>query len=154
MPPRDGITSVTLARTSPTSWAETNLDEVFRNSEASLDTEEGDESGPVSVAVAVSANLSELNRGDGETRLVVFGTARLANNQNLSQVYNRDLFLNSIAWLANEEDLVSIRGKTIRSSRVRFTEGEATTIFYLSVLVFPEIVLLIGLAVWWRRSRL
>ena len=85
--------------------------------------------------------------------MVVFGTARLANNQNLGQVYNRDLFLNSVAWLANQDDLVSIRSKTIRASRIRFTEGEATTIFYLSVLVFPEIVLLIGLAVWWRRSR-
>ena len=101
----------------------------------------------------MSAKLEEMGRGSGETRLVVFGSARLANNQNLGQVYNRDLFLNAVSWLAAEDDLVSIRSKTIRSSRVRFTEAEATTIFYLSVLVFPEIVLLIGLAVWWRRSR-
>lgn len=151
--PREGLTSVTLARTSPTSWAETNLEDVFRHSDASLAPDEGDQAGPISVAVAVSANLQELDRGRGETRIVVFGSARLANNQNLGQVYNRDLFLNAVSWLANEADLVSIRSKTIRSSRVRFTESEATTIFYLSVLVFPEFVLLVGLAVWWRRSR-
>ena len=151
--PREGLTSATLARTSATSWAEADLEGVFRENDASLSPAEGDRAGPISVAVAVSAKLEEMGRGSGETRLVVFGSARLANNQNLGQVYNRDLFLNAVSWLAAEDDLVSIRSKTIRSSRVRFTEAEATTIFYLSVLVFPEIVLLIGLAVWWRRSR-
>ena len=152
-PPHNGIITATLARTSATSWAETDLAGVFRESEADLATEQGDRAGPISVAVAVSADLEELGRGLGESRLVVFGSARLANNQNLGQVYNRDLFLNAIGWLANQEDLVSIRSKSIRASRVRFTQGEATTIFYLSVLVFPEIILLVGLAVWWRRSR-
>ena len=152
-PVREGLTTATLARTSATSWSETDLNGVFRESEAALDIGQGDTAGPISVAAATSADLGELGRGEGETRLVVFGTARLANNQNLGQVYNRDLFLNSVAWLANQDDLVSIRSKTIRASRIRFTEGEATTIFYLSVLVFPEIVLLVGLAVWWRRSR-
>jgi hypothetical protein len=28
------------------------------------------------------------------------------------------------------------------------------TVFYLSVLVIPELILLAGIAVWWRRSAL
>jgi hypothetical protein len=47
---------------------------------------------------------------------------------------------------------VSIRSRTMRASRVNFSQGEATVIFYLSVLVLPELLLIIGLAVWWRRE--
>ena len=39
-------------------------------------------------------------------------------------------------------------------SRVEFSEEQATAIFYLSVLVIPELLMIIGLAVWWRRSTL
>jgi hypothetical protein len=39
-------------------------------------------------------------------------------------------------------------------SRVLFSEEQATSIFFLSVLVLPEILLVLGLAVWWRRSSL
>ena len=42
----------------------------------------------------------------------------------------------------------------MRASRVRFDASEAARIFYLSVLVLPELLLIAGLAVWWRRSSL
>ena len=35
-----------------------------------------------------------------------------------------------------------------------FTQEQAITVFYLSVLVIPALILLLGLAVWWRRSAL
>jgi hypothetical protein len=35
---------------------------------------------------------------------------------------------------------------------VRFSQEEGTSIFYLSVLVLPELLLIAGLAVWWRRE--
>lgn len=152
--PQDGITSATLASTSASSWAESDLDAVLRESRAELDPADRDEAGPVSVAAAVYADLESLGRGVGTTRLVAIGSADFADNRNLGQLWNRDLFLNAVAWLAAEDDLVSIRSRSLRVSRVRFTEDEATTIFYLSVLVLPEFVLLLGLAVWWRRSRL
>jgi ABC-2 type transport system permease protein len=153
--PVDGLTATTLASTSQTSWAESDLASVFERSAATLDEDAGDDrAGPISVALAVHADLGRLERGKGETRLVVFGTAALADNQHLGQVFNRDLFLNAIAWLAGESDLVAIRPKSLRTSRVRFTEDEATTIFSLSVLVLPEFIMILGIAVWWRRSRL
>ena len=40
----------------------------------------------------------------------------------------------------------------VRASRVQFTADQYTVIFYLSVLLLPQLLLLAGLAVWWRRE--
>ncbi len=147
-----GLTITSIAKTSPSSWAESDLATLFEQSQAALD--DADQAGPISVGVAVTADLSALGRGDGQTRLVVYGTAGIADNQHINMLFNRDLFLNSFGWLGGQEELVAIRPRTMRSSRVKFSREEATTIFYLSVLVVPELLLVLGLAVWWRRSAL
>ena len=48
-------------------------------------------------------------------RLVVFGNAGFANNQFIGQYFNRDLLLNTVSWLVGEEELISIRPRTIRA---------------------------------------
>jgi ABC-type uncharacterized transport system involved in gliding motility auxiliary subunit len=149
---KPGLTAVSLAKTSTSSWAETDLTTLFDAQSAVL--EESDTKGPISIGVAVNANLKQLGLGEGEARLVVYGTAAFADNKNINTLYNRDLFLNSIGWLANQEELISIRPRTVRASRVQFSEDQATAIFYLSVLVLPELLMIAGLVVWWRRSTL
>jgi len=149
---KPGLTVVSLAKTSTSSWAETDLTTLFDQQTATL--EEADVKGPVSVAVAAAADLKQLQMGEGEARLVVFGTAGFADNKNINALYNRDLFLNAFGWLGSQEELLSIRPRTVRASRVQFSEEQATAIFYLSVLVIPELLLIAGLAVWWRRSTL
>ena len=146
-----GITPVSLAQTGPNAWAETDLDNLFQNQTVKL--EDADRKGPISLAVATTANLKDMGAGqEGTSRLVVFGNAFFANNQYLGQYFNRDLLLNSISWLVGEEGLVSIRPRTIQASRVQLTQEQGTLIFYLSVLILPELLLIVGLAVWWRRS--
>lgn len=148
-----GLTVTSIAKTSQTSWAETDLEMLFGKGEASLQAET-DVEGPVSIGVAVTADLGALGRGEGEARLVVYGTAGFAENKYMNMLFNRDLVLNTFGWLAGQEELLSIRPRSVRMSRVEFSEEQATAIFYLSVLVLPEILLVIGLAVWWRRSSL
>lgn len=139
-----------LVKTSPSSWAETDFVGLFEQRRVALD-QGVDKQGPVSVAVAV-----EGVKPDGEgggARLVAFGSGEFADNRNIGgSNYNRELFLNSIAWLSGQADLVSIRPRAIRASRVQFTQEEGTVIFFVSVLLVPELLLLLGLAVWWRRS--
>ena len=60
--------------------------------------------------------------------------------------------MNSVGWLVGEADLVSVRPRNVRASRVQLTQEQGTTIFYLSVLVIPELLLIAGIAVWWRRE--
>lgn len=139
-----------LVKSAPTSWAETDLVALFERKEVGLD--KGiDKPGPLSLAVAVESTNKE-GPGAG-ARLVVFGSNEFADNRNLGgSNYNRELLLNSIGWLSGQSDLVSIRPRTIRASRFQFTQEQGTVIFFVSVLLLPELLLILGLSVWWRRS--
>lgn len=141
-----------LVKTSASSWAESDVSGIFERQEATLDN--ADKKGPVSLGVAVAANLKDVGADkDGEARLVVFGSSEFANNRNFEgSFYNRDLFLNAVGWLVGQSDLLSIRPRDMKASRVRFSQQEGTVIFYLSVLLIPEALLIAGLAVWWRRE--
>ncbi|HVN88136.1 MAG TPA: Gldg family protein [Candidatus Binatia bacterium] len=146
-----GMQVVELVKTSQSSWGETDLEGLFQRSEAKLDPT--DKKGPVSVAAVVDAKLKEMGTGEGEARLAVFGSIEFADNRNIEGTYfNRDLLLNTIGWLVGQSDLVSIRTKSVRASRVQFTQDQGTVIFYLSVLIIPEVLLVAGLVVWWRRE--
>ena len=146
-----GLQGAEIARTSPSSWGETDLEGLFQRSEATLDPT--DTKGPVPIAVAVEGNLKEIAGKEGTARLVVFGSAEFASNREIEGTYfNRDLLLNAVGWLVGQSDLMSIRPRAIRASRVQFTADQGTLIFYLSVLVIPELLLLAGLTVWWRRE--
>ncbi|MGH7789947.1 MAG: GldG family protein [Candidatus Binatia bacterium] len=149
---KQGLTVTELVKTSPSSWAETDLTALFQQQVALVDP--SDRRGPVSIAATVVADLQAMGVPDGkEARLAVFGSLEFADNQHLEGTYfNRDLFLNTVGWLVGQSDLVSIRPRTMRASRVNFSQSEGTIIFYLSVLIVPELLLIIGLAVWWRRE--
>ena len=149
---KKGLQVTLLVKTSSSSWGETDLEGLFQRSEASLD-QNADIKGPVAVAAVAEGNLKDMGAGTGTARLAVFGSIDFADNRNLSGTYyNRDLLLNTIDWLVGQSDLVSIRAKSVRASRVQFTQDQGTVIFYLSVLVIPELLLLAGLVVWWRRE--
>lgn len=152
----EGVAAVSLAKTSGQSWAETDLDSLFQKSQVSRTAE--DVPGPVSIAVALTAKTeterqeSEEPAGAGKgAKVVVFGDSDFVDNQSITRMFNGDLFLNTIGWLAGEEALISIRPKTTRGSRVTMTPQQTRDIFYFSVLILPEALLLLGLAIWWRR---
>ncbi len=162
IPPREGTEVVPIAFTPETSWAETEVDRLFDQSEARLT--ETDRKGPVSIAVAASASAAAPSVADdpfGEglgtgsasgTRLVVFGDSTFATNKFWMQLFNDALVLSATGWLAGQEELISIGPRAVRTSRARLSPAEALTVFYLSVLVIPELILLCGVVVWWRRS--
>ena len=146
----EGVEVISLVQTSPTSWAERDVDQVFKRGKASLGP--GDKKGPVSIAVASTAKLKKIGIDkEGDAKIVVLGTAGFANNRFLRILFNRDLFLNISNWLIGHEASISIRPRSLRSSRIQLTKNEGSAIFYLSFLVLPEILLIIGLAVWWKR---
>ncbi len=144
-----GADAVSLVQTSDTSWAEKDVAGVFKQGRASLGPD--DKKGPISIAVAATANLKKLGvEKPGDVKVVVVGTAAFANNRYINIFFNRDFFLNAANWLVGQEEMISIRSRSVRSSRVQLTDRESAAIFYFSFLV-PELLLLAGLAVWWRR---
>jgi gliding motility-associatede transport system auxiliary component len=146
---KPGLAVTALAKTSDTSWGETDIDGIFKHQQAKLDA--NDIRGPIDVADAVEANLKQLKWGAGTARLVVLGSAEMADNQWLNQFFNRDFVVNSADWLAGEASQISIRPRTLRASRFRLTVGQFSLVFALAVLLMPELLLIVGIVVWWER---
>jgi ABC-type uncharacterized transport system involved in gliding motility auxiliary subunit len=146
---KSGMTVTALAKTSDTSWAETDLVALFEHQTAKLDNK--DLRGPITVADSVDADLKTLGMGTGEARLVIFGSTEFAENQFLREFFNRDFLVNSTDWLAGEEAQISIRPRELRASRFRLTVSQFSIVFVLSVLLLPELLLIMGVAVWWER---
>ena len=142
---KGGYKVLVLAKTSQSSWAETD----YKSETVKYDADK-DLLGPVPVAVAAEA--SKTAEGEGAAgRMVVFGDSDFASNQFLHLSGNRDLILNTINWLAKEEDLITIRPKEAEASRVSLSRSEGINIFFLSVVLYPVLLLIIGIFVWYRR---
>ena len=223
--PPAGITVTELARTSSSSWAETDLQLLFESSQVDP---EGDEAGPISLAVAATltgealrwsapaidtapsaatqfgdaldlGDTGDEDAGDEATgeesgdeaageeaggdetgadesdagadtgnqagsgdaappglegRVVVVGDAEWVSNSRLTLMFNEDLALSMVGWLTGGDDeSITIRPRARRASRISLTEAEGWAVFYATVLLLPELVLLCGLTIWWRRRR-
>jgi ABC-type uncharacterized transport system involved in gliding motility auxiliary subunit len=152
--PPSELTVQPLAKTSPHSWGETELG----TETAQLDPDQ-DLQGPVTISVAVEAKPEEMASGasadsaaaEQRTRLVVFGDSDFASNAYFASSGNGDLFLNAINWLAQEEDLISIRPKDLEDRRVTLTPRQSRMIFFVSVILMPLAALIMGAVVWIRR---
>jgi ABC-type uncharacterized transport system involved in gliding motility auxiliary subunit len=86
-----------------------------------------------------------------EARTVVIGDSDFASNQYFNHQRNGDLFLNVISWLAEDEDLISIRPKSQENRAIVLTSAGATTLFWLAVVLLPVSALFGGIWVWRRR---
>jgi ABC-type uncharacterized transport system involved in gliding motility auxiliary subunit len=116
-----------------------------------------DEKGPV--AVAAVATLTIPHEGTSEqtpknARIVVFGDSDFASNNYLNLSGNRDLFLNTVSWLAEEENLIAIRPKDSGQFFHPVTADQERLIFWLSMIALPAAVIGSGVVMYvWRRQR-
>ena len=102
---------------------------------------------------AESTDQPEKDKSTRAARLVVFGDSDFANNSLFSVQGNGNLFLNTVSWLAEEEDLIAIRPrKGGGSGPVMLTAAQAPLIFWLPVVMLPLAVLASGAAVFMRRK--
>ena len=102
--------------------------------------------GPLSLGVA--ANRTE---GDKTARLVVIGNSSFAENQWIGLQHNGDLFFNAVDWLAQDENLISIRPKSATSRHIVLTEAQAASLRWIEMFFLPGIVILVGISIWWKR---
>src|SRR6185436_816984 len=150
-----GVQASPLAQTSRQSWGETDKN-VFQTGKATPDP--GEKTGPLPVAVVdaeapAKAEGGEAPKKAAKARIVVVGTADFASNQFLGAQGNRDFFLNVVSWLAEEEDLISIRAKDPKQNSVVLTSGQSRLVLGLPLLVLPGAVLICGIGEIMQRRR-
>ena len=151
-----------LVETSEASWAESDVKTLNATGHVTRNLEQGDKPGPVSLAAAVSSPASDApapaaegkKEEDGqkpETRIVAFGDSDFAANAGLGIQGNRDLFMNAVNWLAQQENLIAIRARDPQDRRITLTSDQQQRIFWVTVLIIPGLILLAGVHTWWRR---
>jgi len=158
----EGVTVTAIAKTSPNSWSERQL----ADKQVKFDKDK-DKQGPVTLAVvgtvkAQSAapdeeappTVTEAKPAEKEGRIAVFGDSDFVANRYYSLSGNGNFFLNTVNWLTEESDLISIQPKTQSPRTIQLTPSQGRMIFFVSVILLPLLVVLVGLSVWIRRRSL
>jgi len=83
--------------------------------------------------------------------VVAIGDADFASNTLLSFQGNQDFFLNSVAWLAQDMDLISIRPKEPEDQRLFLTVNQQQNVAVLALLLLPGLFVVAGVVSWWKR---
>ena len=150
-----------LIRTTDRAWGETTF-----TPNAPIQPNPGEDTmGPVNLAIAVnkapgaptfSPSATPVPAGAtapvDKARLVVVGNSAFANNQFAAVAPgNVDFFVNAINWLAEDEDLISIRAVPNESPPIMLTNQMQGLLLITTVVFIPLAVLLTGLTVWWQR---
>ena len=139
------VTLTPLVQTNERSWGETDFESLTGGGQVGLD--EGETPGPLTLAIA----------GENQTtggRVVVFGTSSFAADQIFDAYGNGDMFVNSIDWSAEQEDLANITPRT-PTERTFNIPGQFQWIMILlgSVFIIPGLVVLAGISTWLTRRR-
>jgi ABC-type uncharacterized transport system involved in gliding motility auxiliary subunit len=157
----NGHTAQPIVQTSERSWAETNLKAIFSGQQTKMDPAEGDKIGPITIAAAASAAAPSPTPADPskpepdapkpETRVAVYGDSDFAVNAYLGFAGNRDLLMNTIGWLSQQENLISIRPKEPEDRRLTMTATQQNNVVWLTWVIIPLMVVGSGVYSWWRR---
>lgn len=149
-----------FVQTAQRTWAETNLASLDPPDNLSPDPDKGDITGPVSIAAAVAVPAKtdpSAQKKEGEeqrppeTRVAVIGDSDFVANAYLGIEGNRDLFLNTVNWLAQQESLISIRPKEPSDRRLTMTANHVMGVLWMSLVIVPALVIGAGVFTWWRR---
>lgn len=157
---KGSATGFPLSRSMETkSGAKTSVEKLFDSSSTSLATEKlnspavdpndpKNKKGPLTIAAAGTYDTGKQN---SQGRFVVVGSSDWAANSFINFNGNRDLALNTINWLASDEDLISIRPKPQDDRRITLTTAQMRMVRITSQFLLPLIVIFGGVFVWWRR---
>jgi ABC-type uncharacterized transport system involved in gliding motility auxiliary subunit len=168
----DGATVTALAKTSPNSWSERELDQ----KEVKF-TQDKDKQGPIGLAAAAEIEAKakepspapvEATAGEAKpaeppaepdaagkkARIAVIGDSDFAKNRYYGLSGNGNFFLNVANWLTEEADLIAIQPKTRTPRTIQLTPSQGRLVFLVSIVILPLAALILGVSVWARRRSL
>jgi ABC-type uncharacterized transport system involved in gliding motility auxiliary subunit len=157
----EGVSAQNLLQTSRESWAETDLSLKGR-----IEFNEGkDRRGPISLGAAATIKPAAPSPSPSpspgaeapdkekppEGRVVAIGDSDFASNALLGFQGNKDFFLNSVAWLSEDADLISIRPKEPDDQRMLLSAQQVGNVRWVALVLLPGAFVVAGIATWWRR---
>lgn len=144
-PAPEGKTIVPLAQTTSQSWGETDFESL--SGQVGFD-KATDLPGPLTLAAS-----GENTTGKG--RVVVFGDSAFATDQYFDLYGNGDIFVNSVDWTAEQENLIQITPHQPRERTFNIpSQVQWLMILFGSVLLIPGLVIAAGISNWLtRRAR-
>jgi ABC-type uncharacterized transport system involved in gliding motility auxiliary subunit len=145
-----GITVETLFKSNPNSWGETD----FNTTSYSFDQGK-DLRGPLPIAVAATKEIQAATdqKPGSKARITVVGNSNFAIDAYFAMQGNGNLFLNMVSWLAQDEDLISIRPKQPTDRRIMLSESQSAMIRLFTIFILPGIALVVGIIVFMNRRR-
>jgi ABC-type uncharacterized transport system involved in gliding motility auxiliary subunit len=160
-----GVTAQNLVMTSERSWAESDVtlkqpiqydpgkDRNGPIALAALATVKAPEPAPTptpSPAPSASPEAEDAKKPEG--RVLAIGDSDFVSNALLAfPLGNKDFFLNSVAWMAQDQDLISIRPRDPEDQRLTLSLTQQQLIAVFALLLLPFSFVLAGVVVWWRR---
>jgi len=85
------------------------------------------------------------------SRIAVVGDSDFATNSFFHIMGNGTLFLNTVNYLAAQENLIGLQPRTADLPRVNLTNRQMKGTFFLSVVLVPALLAVVGTAVWWKQ---
>jgi ABC-type uncharacterized transport system involved in gliding motility auxiliary subunit len=119
----------------------------------------GDDPGPITVALAVE-DPEYPGANENQARIVALGSGSLGYSQMGSLNFyqqspgNLDLFLNSLTWLEDRPETLSVRSKSLYLLPMRMNGFLLVILGLLFVVLIPLGFFIAGLVVWLRRRHL
>ena len=137
-----------ILKTSDSAYGKTDLTIFQRSNITMTDIERSDADfkGPLEVAYAVESK-------DEKPKAIVVGNSLFLSDDFFGQQGNRDFALNSIGWIAENENALTIRPRLESVQQAVITPGQAQLIFYGTVIGIPLLLLITAALIWWRRRK-
>ena len=96
------------------------------------------------------ADDHDKTKEDTPFKIIVYGDSDFLSDAYLNTVYNKDLALNSFAYLSGEDHLISIQPKIAESTKLILTSSYSAFIIIFPIVI-PLLSLIISSVLWFRR---
>jgi ABC-type uncharacterized transport system involved in gliding motility auxiliary subunit len=99
----------------------------------------------------MTAAQAQQDATNTSTRIAIIGDSDFATNSFFHVMGNGKLFMNTVNHLAARENLIGLEPRTYDQPQVSLTNRQMKGTFFLSIILIPALMALIGVAMWWKQ---
>jgi ABC-type uncharacterized transport system involved in gliding motility auxiliary subunit len=104
--------------------------------------------GPVTIGEAMTRKVKEKDQ-----RVVLFGGSGFLSNAFLGNGGNIDLGVNTLNWLAQDENLITIQPRATVDAQLKLTQTGVNALGFAFLILLPAIFLFTGGMIWFKRRK-